>query len=79
MWPVSSGRSGAPIKLLCRLYDPDKRSVTWDGVDLRDIDPADLRERIGVVFQDFMEYDLTAAENIMIGDLTATAAAARAS
>ncbi|MFD0684314.1 hypothetical protein [Actinomadura fibrosa] len=48
-------------------------------MDLRDIDPADLRERIGVVFQDFMEYDLTAAENIMIGDLTATAAAARAS
>jgi ATP-binding cassette subfamily B protein len=57
------------VKLVCRLYDPDKGSVTWDGVDLRDTDPARLRERIGVLFQDYMCYDLSAAENIGLGDL----------
>jgi ATP-binding cassette, subfamily B, bacterial len=67
------GRNGAGkstiVKLLCRFYDPTRGSVRWDGVDLRDISPADLRARIGAVFQDFMEYDLTAAENIGIGDV----------
>ncbi|MGI5328936.1 ABC transporter ATP-binding protein [Actinomadura nitritigenes] len=66
---VNGAGKSTLVKLLCRLYDPDKGSVQWDGVDLRDLDPAELRERIGVVFQDFMEYDLTAAENIMLGDL----------
>jgi ATP-binding cassette, subfamily B, bacterial len=59
------------VKLLCRLYDPTCGSITWDGVDLRDLDPADLRRRIGTVFQDFMHYDLTGRENIALGDLTA--------
>lgn len=67
------GRNGAGkstiVKLLCRMYDPDQGSIRWDGVDLRDLDPAELRRRIGVVFQDYMEYDLTAAENIALGDL----------
>ncbi|MEV5413991.1 ABC transporter ATP-binding protein [Thermopolyspora sp. NPDC052614] len=58
------------IKLLCRMYDPERGAIRWDGVDLRDIDPAELRARIGAVFQDYMEYDLTAAENIGLGDLT---------
>jgi ATP-binding cassette subfamily B protein len=57
------------VKLLCRLYDPTKGAVLWDGVDLRDMDPTELRRRIGVVFQDFMHYDLTAAENIALGDI----------
>ncbi|MDP9863717.1 MULTISPECIES: ABC transporter ATP-binding protein [Streptosporangium] len=61
------------VKLLCRLYDPVRGSIHWDGVDLRDMRPADLRERIGVVFQDYMSYDLTAGENIMLGDLAAGA------
>ena len=69
------GRNGAGkstmVKLLCRMYDPDRGSIRWDGVDLRDMDPAALRRRIGVVFQDYMEYDLTAAENIALGDLDA--------
>jgi ATP-binding cassette subfamily B protein len=69
------GRNGAGkstmVKLLCRMYDPDRGSIRWDGVDLRDMDPAELRRRIGVVFQDYMEYDLTAAENIALGDLDA--------
>lgn len=59
------------IKLLCRLYDPDRGSIHWDGVDLRELDPDELRARIGVVFQDYMDYDLTAAENIALGDLAA--------
>jgi ATP-binding cassette subfamily B protein len=60
------------VKLLCRLYDPGRGSIHWDGVDLRDLRPADLRDRIGAVFQDYMSYDLTAAENIGFGDLAAT-------
>ncbi|GAA3619955.1 ABC transporter ATP-binding protein [Nonomuraea rosea] len=58
------------VKLLCRMYDPVRGQITWDGVDLRDASPDDLRGRIGAVFQDYMDYDLTAAENIMLGDLT---------
>ncbi|NIK61076.1 ATP-binding cassette domain-containing protein [Kribbella shirazensis] len=69
------GKNGAGkstvVKLLCRMYDPTKGRITWDGVDLRDLDPARLRDRIGAVFQDFMSYDLTAEENIALGDLTA--------
>jgi ATP-binding cassette subfamily B protein len=57
------------VKLLCRFYDPTRGAIRWDGVDLRDLDPAELRRRIGAVFQDYMEYDLTAAENIGLGDL----------
>jgi ATP-binding cassette, subfamily B, bacterial len=69
------GRNGSGkstiIKLLCRLYDPDRGSIHWDGVDLRELDPDELRGRIGVAFQDYMNYDLTAAENIALGDLPA--------
>ncbi|MFY1620850.1 ABC transporter ATP-binding protein [Micromonospora sp. WMMD736] len=59
------------VKLLCRFYDPERGTIRWDGVDLRDLDPAALRERLGAVFQDFMPYDLSAAENIALGDLNA--------
>jgi ATP-binding cassette, subfamily B, bacterial len=59
------------VKLLCRLYDPTRGAILWDGVDLRDVPVAELRLRIGAVFQDFMCYDLTAAENIGLGDLDA--------
>ncbi|MEV5571868.1 ABC transporter ATP-binding protein [Spirillospora sp. NPDC052269] len=59
------------VKLLCRFYDPQRGAVLWDGVDIRDIPVADLRRRIGAVFQDYMDYDLTAAENIGLGDLDA--------
>jgi len=74
------GRNGAGkstfVKLLCRMYDPEHGAVLWDGVDLRDIDPAELRRRIGAVFQDYMEYDLTAAENIGLGDVDVLTGAA---
>ncbi|MER7444327.1 ABC transporter ATP-binding protein [Micromonospora avicenniae] len=59
------------VKLLCRFYDPERGTIRWDGVDVREFDPAALRERLGAVFQDFMPYDLTAAENIAVGDLAA--------
>ncbi|MEU6114466.1 ABC transporter ATP-binding protein [Streptomyces sp. NPDC047117] len=59
------------VKLLCRLYDPVRGAIRWNGVDLRDVDPVELRRRIGVVFQDYMNYDLTAAESIALGDLSA--------
>ncbi|MFI7415839.1 ABC transporter ATP-binding protein [Nonomuraea sp. NPDC049684] len=59
------------VKLLCRFYDPERGAILWDGVDLRELDPAALRERLGAVFQDFAAYDLSAAENIAVGDLRA--------
>ncbi|MBA2813237.1 ABC transporter ATP-binding protein [Streptomyces sp. KM273126] len=65
------------VKLLCRFYDPDRGQILWDGVDLRELSPRELRRRIGVTFQDFMEYDLTARENIALGDLTALQDAVR--
>jgi len=72
------------VKLLCRFYDPDRGAIRWDGVDLRDLDLPELRDRISVVFQDYMTYELSAAENIEVGDLNlaradlVTAAAGRA-
>jgi ATP-binding cassette subfamily B protein/ATP-binding cassette subfamily C protein len=55
------------VKLLLRLYDPTEGRITYGGVDLRDLDPRDLRSRIGAVFQDFVRYQFTAAENIGFG------------
>lgn len=57
------------VKLLCRLYDPDRGAIFWDGTDIAEVAPAELRARIGTVFQDYMSYDLTATENIGLGDL----------
>lgn len=57
------------VKLLTRMYDPDRGSILWDGIDIREVDPVDLRTHIGAVFQDYMAYDLTAGENIGMGDL----------
>jgi len=69
------GRNGAGkstiVKLLCRLYDPTRGTIRWDGVDLRDLDPVQLRARVTAVFQDFVAYDLTAADNIGVGDVAA--------
>src|SRR5439155_1440023 len=66
------GRNGAGkstlVKLMCRFYDPDRGRILWDGVDLRDLDPGELRVRISAVFQDYMTYELTARENIAVGD-----------
>jgi ATP-binding cassette subfamily B protein len=59
------------VKLICRMYEPLAGTIRWDGVDLREFDHAALRSRITAVFQDFMAYDLTAAENIGVGRLAA--------
>jgi ATP-binding cassette subfamily B protein len=69
---VNGAGKSTLIKLLCRLYDPQRGAITWDGEDLRELDPAELRRRLAVTFQDFLTYDLTAGENIGIGDLVAS-------
>jgi ATP-binding cassette subfamily B protein len=55
------------VKLITRLYDPSEGRILLDGVDLREYDLADLHSEIGVIFQDFMRYEMTAQENIAVG------------
>jgi ATP-binding cassette subfamily B protein len=55
------------VKLLARLYDPTGGRILLDGVDLRDYNVEDLRHEIGVIFQDYMRYDMLASENIGVG------------
>ncbi|HEX6793942.1 MAG TPA: ABC transporter ATP-binding protein [Casimicrobiaceae bacterium] len=59
------------VKLLARLYDPDEGRILLDGRDLRDYDLQALRSNIGVIFQDFVRYHLTAADNIAVGRIDA--------
>ncbi|MGH9400883.1 MAG: ABC transporter ATP-binding protein, partial [Terriglobia bacterium] len=59
------------VKLLTRLYDPTEGEILLDGVDLRDYDLEDLSREIGVIFQDFMRYEMTASENIAMGKIEA--------
>ncbi len=67
------GRNGAGkttiVKLLLRLYDPTSGRILLNGVDLRDYDLNELRRQMGVIFQDFVRYELTAAENIGVGQI----------
>lgn len=67
------GRNGAGkttiVKLLLRLYDPSSGRILLDGVDLRAYDLNELRREMGVIFQDFVRYELTAAENIGLGQI----------
>ena len=55
------------VKLLTRLYDPTDGDILLDGIDLRDYNLEDLYREIGVIFQDFMRYEMTARENIACG------------
>jgi ATP-binding cassette subfamily B protein len=55
------------VKLITRLYDPTEGQILLDGVDLREYDLAALHAEIGVIFQDFMRYEMTARENIAVG------------
>ncbi|MBJ3786907.1 ABC transporter ATP-binding protein [Devosia sediminis] len=59
------------VKLLTRLYDPDEGRVTIDGIDLRDLALEDIHANIGVIFQDFIRYSLTARDNIAVGRIAA--------
>ena len=56
-------------KLLARLYDPTEGRILLDGIDLRDYDLASLREAIGVIFQDFVRYDMRFDENVGVGEI----------
>lgn len=58
------------VKLITRLYDPTVGSVLLDGIDLREYDLEDYSSQIAVIFQDFMRYDMTAWENIAMGQIS---------
>jgi ATP-binding cassette, subfamily B, bacterial len=59
------------IKLLTRLYDPTEGQIMLDGVDLREYELAEWRRKIGVIFQDFVRYHLSASENVGLGHIEA--------
>ncbi len=61
------------VKLMTRLYDPDEGRILIDGVDLKQFSTADLRQHIGVIFQDFLRYSFSAADNIAVGRIDASA------
>jgi ATP-binding cassette subfamily B protein len=60
-------------KLIARLYDPSEGRILLDGVDLRDYDLATLRQAIGVIFQDFVRYDMRFDENVGVGEIQGVA------
>lgn len=57
------------VKLITRLYDPTEGQILLDGVDLRDYSVEDLHREIGVIFQDFMRYEMSALDNIAVGSV----------
>jgi ATP-binding cassette subfamily B protein len=57
------------VKLLARLYDPSEGRILLDGYDLREYDLAELRKNVGVIFQDYIRYQMTAAQNIAVGNI----------
>jgi ATP-binding cassette subfamily B protein len=61
------------VKLLARLYDPDEGRILLDGHDLREYDLQAVRGNIGVIFQDFVRFNMTAADNIAVGRIDARA------
>ncbi|HYW51641.1 MAG TPA: ABC transporter ATP-binding protein [Gemmatimonadaceae bacterium] len=65
------------VKLLARLYDPDEGRILVDGHDMREYDLEQLRANIGVIFQDFVRYNMSAGENISVGRIEARDDAAR--
>jgi ATP-binding cassette subfamily B protein len=65
------------IKLLLRFYDADEGSVLIDGIDVKEIKPEELRDRIGVLFQDYATYELTVRENVTMGRPNGTSDDAR--
>jgi ATP-binding cassette subfamily B protein len=67
--PNGAGKSTL-VRLLCRLYDPDSGSVKYDDHDIRNFEPEEYRMQFSVVFQDFMLYNLSAGENIRLGNIT---------
>jgi ATP-binding cassette subfamily B protein len=68
------GQNGAGkttlVKLLARLYNPDEGEILIGGHNIKEYDPRELREQIGVIFQDYVKYRMTAGENIGVGRVT---------
>lgn len=61
------------IKLLLRLYEPTRGAILLDGIPLSDFDPEEYHREVGVIFQDFVRYDMRAEENIAVGRISALA------
>jgi ATP-binding cassette subfamily B protein len=57
------------VKLMCRLYDPTSGRILLDGIDIREFSVAELRRQFSVIFQDFVRYHLSFAENIALGNV----------
>ena len=57
------------VKLLARLYDPTEGRILLDGIDLREYDIMDLRRNTGIIFQDFLRYQMSFAQNISVGNI----------
>ena len=57
------------VKLLARLYDPTEGRILLDGNDLRDYDLFELRHNIGIIFQDYLRYQMSFAQNIAVGNI----------
>ena len=66
--PNGAGKSTL-VRLLCRLYDPDSGQIMYDGNNIRNMEPEKYRKYFSVVFQDFMLYNLSAGENIRMGNI----------
>jgi ATP-binding cassette subfamily B protein len=66
--PNGSGKTTL-VKLLCRLYDPHDGVITVDGIDIREFDPIALRRSMSVIFQDYSQYQLSARQNIWVGNI----------
>ncbi len=58
------------VKLLARLYDPTEGRILLEGIDLREYDLADLRMNVGIIFQDYLRYQMTFAQNIAVGNIS---------
>jgi ATP-binding cassette subfamily B protein len=58
------------VKLLARPYDPTEGQILLDGIDLREYDLADLRLNVGIIFQDYLRYQMTFAQNIAVGNIS---------
>src|SRR6185369_9423829 len=58
------------VKLLARLYDPTEGRILLDGYDLKEYDLAELRKQVGVIFQDYLRYQMTVSQNIAVGDIS---------
>jgi ATP-binding cassette subfamily B protein len=57
------------VKLLSRLYDPQEGEIRLDGINIKEFDPREYQERIGVIFQDFSHFYLSARENVGLGNI----------